>query len=102
MNKMSLHPEGDLYLRSLKACLNWMAIGGEIVIPSGHTLLMVEDGGVGFKVTRYKGSLEEEGQTMIFQIDSDVSWNFLIEHARSMSEEDTLVMGANCALNDRT
>lgn len=98
MTKLDLSSEGKLYLKSLRACFNWLSIGGDIVLKSGHTLSMVDSGGVGFKARRYHQGGNHE---IIMQIDSDTSLSFLMDHARKMSEEDCIVMAANCALNSK-
>lgn len=101
MNRLILSEQGNNFRLNIRVCLNWLFLGGEIKTSSGHTLIMQEDGLLGFKVTHYKNGLDSEGQQMIMMAGADTSWMYLIGHAKAMSETDRMVMAGNCALNER-
>lgn len=81
----------DLLIRSMEQ-------GREVKLSSGHTLAWSEEHeGPGFAATRTNGDVVDE---IIFQINSDVAWMMLIDHARKMSDHDSVVLAANMALTE--
>lgn len=98
MNRLELTDTGSLFLRCLKACLDWLALGGELKTISGHILVMDQVARPGFLMDHYDTKTEESSQ-IIMQLGSSTSWMFLVDHAHNMKEEDLLHMAANLALN---
>jgi hypothetical protein len=100
MNRLTLTASGTAFLRNMKTCLNWLAMGGEIKLKSGHKILMDDLARPGFLSYKYDERTDET-EEMIFQCDSETAWSFLISHARQMSERDWMSMCMNTALNEK-
>lgn len=98
-----LNPQGDLFVRSIKTCLSYLSLGGEIALKSGHKLAMGEEGQPGFLVEHTEPSsdgIQLEPQQMIFQMGSETSWMFLVDHAKSMTNEQQFTMASEIALTE--
>ena len=81
----------DLLVRSLEQ-------GRVVKLASGHTLeWSPEHDGPGFAATQTGDGGTQE---IIFQINSDVAWMSLISHARKMTQQDAVILGANMALTE--
>lgn len=100
MNKLELTEHGNNYRLNLQVALKWLFVGGEIKVSSGHRLAMTEDGQLGYRATQTNGATGVS-QEILFQCDSDVAWQTLVQHARAMTEKDRFLMAANLALNEQ-
>jgi hypothetical protein len=88
------------FVQRLTACLRWLELGGTIETSSGHTLeWSPEHESFGFAYTSFD-TKTKENSAGIMQIDSDGAWQFLVHHARKMTEEQFTIMTANLALNE--
>ena len=99
MKKLELSEKGIAYRRNLKLCLDWLFLGGELKVSSGHTLKMIENGSIGFKAI-YSGDNYQTQQEMIMQIGSAEALVFLTQHANEMTDKDRLTLAGNLMLNE--
>ena len=99
MRKLELTEEGNHYRLNITVALKWLFLGGEIKTSSGHRLASTENGQIGFRATQ-TNSFTHVSQEIIFQCDSDVAWQTLVQHARAMTEKDRFMMAANLSLNE--
>lgn len=91
------------FSKSLDLLIRSMEQGRDLKISSGHTLSWSEEHqGPGFLAIQEPSYDSPDGlpQEIIFQINSDVAWMSLIDHARKMSERDFTVLAANMALTE--
>lgn len=100
MNKLELTEEGNNFRLNLNVCLKWLFIGGEIKTSSGHRLAMHDNGQPGFRAIQTDGQ-SGNSQEIIFQIGSETSWMYLVDHAKRMTEKDRFVMAGNVSLNEQ-
>lgn len=98
--RKDLDKSGDLFVKSFKACLDWLALGGDIELKSGHIIMMTDDGRPGFWAISQKGA-DGPKEEILLQVDSEVVWSYLVDHARKMTEENFTVLCMNLALNNK-
>lgn len=88
------------FVQRFTALLKGLEAGMTIKTASGPTLeWSAEHESFGFAATSQKDNGPVEN--IIFQIDSDAAWLFLVHHARKMTEEQFTVLAANMALNEK-
>lgn len=80
--------------------LKYMEQGRQLLLNSGHTLVIPEGyDEPGFLTTVYKGQ-EVIEDNVVVQIGSDISWMSLIGHLKKADEDSIAIMAMNTGLTE--
>jgi len=99
MQRLDLEATGKRFIWAMRTCLEWLALGGDIKLASGHTIVMCNKARPGFLMDHYDSKTKETTQ-MVMNLDYDLVWGYIVDYARKMTEDEITVMCANLALNN--